>query len=114
MLPSDVKTYLSETSRVLKRGGRCLSTFFLLNEQSENLIHTGRTTLDFQYKLEGCLTIDDDKPEAAIPYPEHFVRDSFENYGLKVIPPIHYGSWCKRHSVLSYQDIVLATKENSH
>jgi ubiquinone/menaquinone biosynthesis C-methylase UbiE len=114
MLPSDIKTYQSETSRVLKQGGKCLSTFFLLNEQSENLIRTRRTTVDFKYKLEGCLTRDAGRPEYAIAYPEDFVRDLLETYGLRIIPPIHYGSWCKRDSVLSYQDIVVATKKTSH
>lgn len=56
MLPSDLENYLSEISRVLKTGGKCLITFFILNEESESLVRSGRSTLDFRYKIEGCLT----------------------------------------------------------
>lgn len=114
MLPSDMENYLSEISRVLKHGGKCLITFFLLNEESENLIHAGCSTLDFKYKIEGCLTIDDRNPERAIAYREDYVKGLFGNYRLKIIQPIHYGSWCKRNTFLSYQDILVATKEHSH
>jgi len=33
ILPQDLKNYFSEISRVLKRNGRCLITFFLLNKE---------------------------------------------------------------------------------
>jgi ubiquinone/menaquinone biosynthesis C-methylase UbiE len=112
MLPKDLENYLSEISRVLKQGGRCFITFFLLNEESTNLIHAGRSTLNFKYKIEGCLTVDDKKPESAIAYNEDFIKGLFGNYKLKIIQPIHYGWWCKRDTFLnSYQDIIVAVKE---
>ena len=110
MLPSDLENYLSEISRVLKQGGRCLITFFILNEESTNLIRAGRSTLDFKYKIEECLTVDGNNPESAIAYNEDFVKRLFASRKLKIIEPIHYGSWCKRDTYLSYQDIVVATK----
>jgi len=36
MLPQDMENYFSEIARILKRNGRCLMTFFLLNEESVN------------------------------------------------------------------------------
>ena len=114
MLPSDLKNYLSQISRVLKQGGRCLITFFILNEESMNLIRAGRSTLDFNYKIEDCLTVDGNNPEAAIAYNEDFVKRQFAEYNLRIIDPIHYGSWCKRDTYLSYQDIVVAKKINTN
>ena len=35
---ADVTQYLSELSRVLVRGGKCLATFFLLNGESQELV----------------------------------------------------------------------------
>ena len=112
MLPSDLENYLSEISRVLKPGGRCLITFFLLNKESKHLIHASRSNLDFKYKIEGCLTTDNNNPESAIAYSEDIVRSMFASCKLKIIQPIHYGSWCGRDSFLSYQDIVVASKED--
>lgn len=111
MLPSDVENYLSEISRTLKPDGKCLITFFVLNEESEDHIRSGKSILDFRVEIDGCKTTNEDDPEAAIAYSDDFVNSMFRKYGLKIIRPIHYGSWCGRDSFLSYQDIIVAAKE---
>jgi SAM-dependent methyltransferase len=108
MLPDDVQNYLGEIYRVLTNGGRCLITYFLLNESLE-LIARGKSTLDFKYALDGYRTISADVPEAAIAFDESWIRDRYEKLGLK-ISRVDYGSWCGRKNNLSYQDLVLATK----
>jgi len=76
MLAADLENYVGELSRVLKSGGRCLITFFLLNEDSRALIRAGRSTLDFKYeRADGCLTTVEDDPEAAIAYEEKYISD---------------------------------------
>ncbi len=111
MLPSDVENYLSEISRVLKPGGRCAITFFIVNDESEKLIQSGNSSLDFKFKMEeGCLTPYESFPEAAIAYQENFVLKLFEKYNLKIDSPIHYGHWCKRDQFLTYQDLIIAQK----
>ena len=112
MLPSDLENYLSEISRVLKVGGKCLITFFILNEESENLINLGRSSLDFKDEIDGCLTINKDDPEFALAYKEQFIIDLFNKYGLEISQPIHYGCWCSRNEFLTYQDLIIATKSN--
>jgi len=114
MLPPDVENYLGEISRVLKKGGKCLITFFILNDESENLIRAGSSYIDFCHKINDCLSINENTPEFAIAYREEFVRRLYNKYGLAIIEPIHYGSWCKRDTFLDSQDIVVATKENSN
>ena len=111
MLPCDLENYLSEISRVLKPSETCLISFFLLNEESERLIRAGRSTLDFKYQIEGCLTTDNNNPEAVIAYKQEIVESLFQKYDLKIIPPVRYGSWCERDAFLSYQDLIVATKE---
>ena len=111
MLPPDFENYLSEISRVLRTGGRCMITFFILNPQSEKLIQEGQSTLNFQFTIQpGCKTTTENDPEAAIAYDEELVISLFEKYGLKINKPIHYGSWCKRDNFLSYQDLIYAVK----
>jgi len=110
MLPSDIRHYTEEISRVLKPGGKCLVTFFILNDESKALVSSGHSALNFQYKLDGCLTVDQTFPEDAVAYDEEFVKELFEKHGLVINQPIHYGSWCGRQNFLTYQDLIIAEK----
>jgi hypothetical protein len=101
---------VSEIARVLKPGGRCLATYFLLNAESEQLVMAGRSTLDFKYDIGGCSTTHRTAPDAAVAYDEMHVTGLYEKYGLSIVNPIHYGSWCNRPVFLSYQDLVVAEK----
>jgi SAM-dependent methyltransferase len=108
MLPADLENYVSEISRVLKHGGRCLMTFFLLNAESEALIRAGSSTLDFRHRVYGCLTVNSARPEAAIAYSEDRIRTLLSKHELMTVDPIRYGSWCGRKDYVSYQDMLIA------
>ncbi|MEA2165456.1 MAG: hypothetical protein QOK37_3583 [Thermoanaerobaculia bacterium] len=110
MMPGDVEHYLSEIERVLAPGGRCLISYFLLNDESRRLIAAGRSTLDFKFVRDGYTTISELVPEHAVAFDERFIRSLYERLGLK-IARLDYGSWCGRDEFLSYQDLVLAVKE---
>ncbi len=111
LLPPDVENYLSEISRTLKTGGRCLITFCLSNAESLNLIERKKSTLDFKYDFNHYRVVDRTLPESAVAYHESYARTLYSKYGLKIVEPIHYGSWCGREQFLNYQDIVLAVKK---
>ena len=110
MLPQDTENYLREISRVLKKGGRCLISFFLLNEESARLTDAGKSTLDFKYEFGNYRTLDRDSPELAVCYDEAFVLDLYRKCGLNIRPPVLFGSWCSRSRFCSYQDIIIASK----
>lgn len=110
MLPPDVENYLSEISRVLKPDGKCLITLFILNDESEKLIHYRHSTLYFPNRMQECRATNIDDPEAVIAYNETFVLRLFEKFKLNVSQPIQYGSWSGRDIFLTYQDMIIATK----
>ena len=110
LLPEDVENYLAQVARVLKPGGRCLITFFLLNQESLDLIETGRSTLDLRHGEGAYRVADPLVPERTIGYDERYVEQLYARCGLAVRRPIHYGSWCGRGDFLSYQDVVVAEK----
>lgn len=113
LLPDEVKNYLSEIQRMLVPGGKCLASFFLLNEESLDSLRSGSSTINFKYDFGEYHTKDASTPEAAIAYPESFIRDLYAEHGLCITEPIHYGSWPGRKDFLSYQDIVVALKEDA-
>jgi SAM-dependent methyltransferase len=110
MLPKDIENYMSEISRVLKKDGKCLITYFVLNNDSRNQIDKNESEFSFKYKLEDYSIEDDAKPEYAVAYEEENVRNLYNRHGINIIDPIHYGSWSGRKDFLSFQDIIVGTK----
>jgi len=108
MMPGDVEHYLSEIKRVLG-SGRCLISYFLLNDESRHLITRGESTLAFGNVREGYATVSCDIPEKAIAMVESVVMSFYARLGLKV-SGVYYGSWCGRENTMSYQDLILAGK----
>lgn len=110
ILPADQGRYAAEISRVLKPGGRCLITFFLLNENQRELEAQGKNRMTFPFDHGICKTHRRGAPEAAIAYREDYIRKLYRQNRLVIAEPIHYGSWSGRDNFLSYQDIVVAVK----
>jgi|SRR6267143_97095 len=109
MLKRDMEHYLTEIARTLRPGGKCLITFFLLNEESRKLMTAGRSSLDFKFQLDGCWTDDGDVPEHGVAFDEAYIRALYRELGFN-LETVRYGTWCGRPEYLSYQDIVTARK----
>jgi SAM-dependent methyltransferase len=114
LLPEDMENYFSEVARVLKKNGRCLTTFFLLNRETLKLMKAGKAMFDFKHQSGVCGFVDADTPEAVVGYAEPFVLALYEQHGLKINEPIQYGQWCGRDKYLDGQDIIIATKKGKH
>jgi ubiquinone/menaquinone biosynthesis C-methylase UbiE len=110
LMPVEVRHYLSEIHRVLKPGGRCLLTCFLLNDESQKLIAEGKTTQRLVYRYEEYFTKNPKIPEAAIGFKEHLFLDWIAHKEFNIIGK-HYGYWCSRPRYTSYQDIVVIEKK---
>jgi SAM-dependent methyltransferase len=115
MLPPDVERYVEEIGRVLRPGGRCFATFFLVNGESERLTAAGVSSLRFRHHQAPAWLVNRKVPELSVGYDEPYVVDLFAR-GQFVNPVIHYGGWCGRpalwseNSGLGDQDIVVAHK----
>jgi ubiquinone/menaquinone biosynthesis C-methylase UbiE len=112
MRPSEVSNYLREVSRLLKIGGRCLATFFLLNERQQMLAAEGRNAIAFYYGEGVWRYRYEQSPESAVAYLESHVLGLLEQHGLTLNAPIYYGTWSGRIDGLSYQDILLLEKKS--
>jgi SAM-dependent methyltransferase len=111
LLPDSVEHYLRELARVLKPGGRCLASYFLLNEDSERAIRAGtvKPLHRFPEKLPGCRVLSKELPESAVAYEEARIRALYPKCGLEIIEPIRHGKWAG-HDSRTGQDVVLAVK----
>ena len=110
LLPKELEHYVSEITRVLKKDGRCFITFFLINPESSYYLNTGLSALNFYHQIDNCYVLNKDIPNFAVAYPEEDIRVLLNKYGLEILNPPHYGSWCSRTEHTSYQDIILTQK----
>jgi len=113
MDPQDMSPYASEIVRVLRKGGRCTATFFLLTDESTEFIDKNLSNFDFRYKFGHYRTINREVPRGAFAYEESFIRELLKTRGLNIVEPIYYGCWYGKENPYDYQDIVLAVSNGS-
>lgn len=113
MIAQEIENYLGEVARVLRPGGRCLISFFLLNGESLRLIQEDRSTIALRHPIGPAHVLSPEKPEAAIGFDEDYVTGLYNRVGLEIRSPIYYGWWCGRGEYLSCQDLIVAFKRVS-
>ena len=107
MFADGVENYLTQIARVLKPGGRCLITWFLINEASES---ADNPFYDFAFDIDDVSkTTTPKNPEAAIAFDENLMRDLYDKVGLD-IGDIEYGTWARPKSEYQLQDMVIGVK----
>lgn len=111
LAPNAASQYLSETSRVLRPGGRCFLTFFLLNDASLTAIEHDVAELRFVHGFGSARTLAPGNPDHAIAYPEDQVRAWMASAGLTIVEPVRYGDWSGRAPAVTHQDILVARRE---
>jgi ubiquinone/menaquinone biosynthesis C-methylase UbiE len=125
LLPDDLTNYLAEIARVMKPGGRCLITYFLLNAESLERIESWLSEhpdeadrgvpggLGFRWPLgDRCRLYSKDVPETAVAYSESWIGAEYARYGLTIVRT-QYGEWCRGSLQPGWQDLMLAAK-NPH
>jgi ubiquinone/menaquinone biosynthesis C-methylase UbiE len=111
MLPRSVTRYVEELQRVLKSGGRCVASYFLLNEASEQAITERRmiANRDFPVSMDGCRVQYAHAPERAVAHHETKIRELYERNGFR-ITAVFYGGWSGHARPRGGQDKVFAIK----
>ena len=110
LVKDDLENYLRQIHRVLKVGGQCLITYFIIDDQSEELICAGKAHRSFKFQQDGFRSDTEKKIEIAIAYNDSYLRKFYNRIGLKIIEPIHSGSW-RGIKGKSGQDAIVATKK---
>lgn len=107
MLPKEVENYLKEIRRVLKPGGACYATFFLLNDGSSSSMSKSD---EFYFKYaHGHYSLLNEKVKAAnVAFREDYLKKLIENNRFK-ITATEYGSWSGAFPAkpFAFQDVII-------
>jgi ubiquinone/menaquinone biosynthesis C-methylase UbiE len=95
LLAADARHYLDESFRVLRPGGRCFHTMFLLNRESKSLIRAGKSVYNLVHPVGECFSNSAEVPEGAVGYPERLMLDFVAERGFTVREK-YSGEWCGR------------------
>lgn len=104
--------YLAETSRVLRPGGVCVNTFFVIDEQAAAAMRSGRADRSYVERAGGEYLCDAANPNLGIGLTPDVISAMHERHGLSVVSPVRFGTWSGRVvESFVYQDVVVARKD---
>ena len=114
MFYDDIIHYLNEFRRILKPGGKVVTSFFVIDDEVRALLDAKRgdpsVSLTFAFPHgEGCFINDERYPEGAVAFTPERLQQMLSKSGMVLDQPIHPGFWSGRQGVTDGQDIVVLT-----
>ncbi|HIK10631.1 MAG TPA: class I SAM-dependent methyltransferase [Oscillatoriaceae cyanobacterium M33_DOE_052] len=110
MRGAEIRHYLNEIHRILKPGGRCLCTSFLLNPEAERGISNGSSSQALIYPWEDGFTANPEMPEQAVGFPEDLFLDWITTRKFSILGK-YYGTWSgRRDFTVAHQDMLVIEK----
>jgi SAM-dependent methyltransferase len=108
---AETARYAAELGRLLRPGGRCFISLFLLDEEVRGHLRSGTSRLPFPADAPGPEFLADAAvPNGAVAYDETFLLDLFARNGLLPLRPILHGHWCGRQGPANFQDLLVLVK----
>lgn len=111
MMDTEVKHYMGEIQRVLKPGGKCFATFFVLDETSKKGMQA-KPEFNFPYEYGHYRLMDDKVKSANIAFEKDYLEKELVADNGLVLDALHLGWWSGRvrEKSESFQDIVIVKK----
>ena len=111
MVPADVQNYLHQIAQVMKPGGKCFATFFILNDHAEAEMAAGKAYFNFKHRFDGYALLSRKVKEADVAFDQSNLLQMIDNAGLKA-ERIICGQWCNFPQAEDFQDIVILCHKN--
>lgn len=110
MQSAEVAQYLKEIARVLRKGGTCFATFFIIDEASEQFLKASKEPF-FAYEYDEYYLHDQHVKDANIAYKAEAINRMLAQAGLH-IEKSHPGWWAGRQKedCVDFQDVLILRK----
>jgi SAM-dependent methyltransferase len=111
LLPDEVQNYFREVHRVLNENGIFVSTFFLIDEESNALMKQHKK-FNFRYSMGDYLLMDKTVKSANVAYRREFIYALIQITGFEIVKEFP-GHWCGREKVqeIAFQDILVLKRK---
>jgi SAM-dependent methyltransferase len=117
IMPQGLKNYIQQISTVLKSGGKCLSTFFLLSNMpgegdlwKTEKITQELTRMPLEEDNEFFKVKNPERPEDMIAFDLPYIDKLFLSAQMQRESEPYYGLWSGNPQFISYQDLVVYKK----
>jgi len=118
MIPPKIQNYVKEISRVLKEGGRCFVTFFLLQNNSEYLkegweqkfVISDLHSLKTNDGKDSFRVGNKNNPEDWVIYDLDYIISLFRKHDMELVHGPFFGNWNNYPDWLTSQDILVFKK----
>jgi SAM-dependent methyltransferase len=108
---SVVDHYLAETARVLRPGGTCVNTFFVIDAFAAAAMQTGTADRVYVDAGDGTYLCDPHDPNLGIGFAPDVIEQLHTARGLAIEFPVRFGTWNRRVTEsFVYQDVFVASK----
>lgn len=111
MQHNEVANYLVQIQRVLKPKGKCLATFFIIDEATRTIIQTRPEVMQFDYEFDTYYLHDSKVKDANIAFKYDALQNMIANAGL-IVNTINKGWWrgTAKQDSFNFQDVVILEK----
>jgi ubiquinone/menaquinone biosynthesis C-methylase UbiE len=110
MQEADVINYLGEISRLLKKGGKCFVTFFIIDEHAKSFLNSSSKPF-FPFEFDHYYLHNEKVKDANIAYKSDFIFPLISSKGLET-KFHHKGWWCgnDKNNCVDFQDVLILEK----
>ncbi|MCR6631663.1 MAG: class I SAM-dependent methyltransferase [Magnetospirillum sp.] len=105
------EAYAAEMGRLLRPGGRCFLSLFLMNDDARAGLRQEHRRLAFDPGAAGPeYQADPANPGMGVAFDDAWLMALFARHGLRLGAPVAYGHWSGRRSA-NYQDLLVLVRE---
>jgi SAM-dependent methyltransferase len=93
LCPAELENYLAESARVLRPGGQCFATAYLVDDTVAANIARGTTAFEFTHDHGDYYVHSEEEPTYAIAYRLEHILSVAERHGLRMRRDPRPGTW---------------------
>ncbi len=111
MVDNEVENYLSESYRVLKKGGKLIATFFVMDQDSLSAMEGDYKGFKFDSEYQNYYLMDKNVTSANVCFKKHYLNAIIAKSGF-TIQTMTRGSWfgIENGNDLAFQDVLILVK----